>query len=108
MNPACAEIAAGIEQPFLQVIGDQVAPKATFLGGKVLLVGDALVTIRPHLGLGIDSWVGQALRLERLLFGEEKGGRIEERMREWEREVLGDARMEWLKSISWGEYYMGG
>ncbi|OQO13017.1 hypothetical protein B0A48_02481 [Cryoendolithus antarcticus] len=48
MPPQFAEIVGKTKQPFAQAITDVISPTNSFLGGKVLLIGDALAGFRPH------------------------------------------------------------
>ena len=108
LNKTSSDVIGTIERPFLQVIGDHMASKALYLNGRVLIVGDALATIRPHTGLGVSTGAFHALHLEKVLFGSKYSSKSPAaHMRDWETVVLDHSYMEYLKSISWGEYYLG-
>lgn len=49
-NYAFGELIEKIEEPFVSAIHDFQGEKAVFLGGKLLLVGDAFNLCRPHGG----------------------------------------------------------
>lgn len=53
MSPQFAEIIAKTKYPFVQVITDVISLKNSFMGGKVLLIGDALAGFRPHCGINV-------------------------------------------------------
>ena len=40
------------KSPFVTKVYDISSTKASFYGGKVFLVGDALFTLRPNVGMG--------------------------------------------------------
>ena len=58
-----AELVLKTGQPFIQAITDLISPKAAFWNGKVLIAGDALVTLRPMSGLGMSQGAKSALDL---------------------------------------------
>lgn len=49
LPPDFAELVSKTTQPFVQLVTDVMASRASFFGGKVLLVGDALAGFRPHV-----------------------------------------------------------
>ena len=48
LPPQMSEMVERSRQPFVQAITDVIAPTNSFMGGKVVLVGDALAGFRPH------------------------------------------------------------
>lgn len=48
LPPQFAEIVRATNKPFVQAITDVVSSENEFLGGKVILIGDALAGFRPH------------------------------------------------------------
>lgn len=48
LPPQFAEIVRATKKPFVQAITDVISPENEFLGGKVILIGDALAGFRPH------------------------------------------------------------
>ncbi|CAO2655594.1 Nn.00g043970.m01.CDS01 [Neocucurbitaria sp. VM-36] len=69
------------QAPFVSKIYDVASPQAVFMGGKVVLVGDALVKFRPHCALSTNQAAFDCLALEEVV-----QGRVS--MRQWERKVL--------------------
>jgi 2-polyprenyl-6-methoxyphenol hydroxylase-like FAD-dependent oxidoreductase len=85
LAPSIAEVVTKVQRPFIQAITDLVSPKAAFFRGKVLLVGDALATLRPMAGLGTNQAAKNALDLVEVV-----EGRLG--LEEWERRALAFAR----------------
>ncbi|KAK3356549.1 hypothetical protein B0T25DRAFT_497172 [Lasiosphaeria hispida] len=48
LPPQFAEIVCKAKRPFVQAVTDIISPEHEFLGGKVVLIGDALAGFRPH------------------------------------------------------------
>ncbi|KAJ9606295.1 hypothetical protein H2200_009256 [Cladophialophora chaetospira] len=48
LPPQMSEMVEKTKQPFVQCITDVITPTNNFLGGKVVLIGDALAGFRPH------------------------------------------------------------
>ena len=92
------ELISKISGPFVQKITDSSSPQASFLDGKVLLVGDALAHFRPHIAFSTNQAAFDCLQLERYLNGEIS-------MSEWESQVLRFGNLHWLRSIWWGDYF---
>ena len=90
-----AEIVVKTEQPFVQCITDVNAPRAYHLNGKLLLVGDALCTFRPHMGASTNQAALNALLLERVMTGEIT-------LQQWEDECLDYARITSLTAVALG------
>ncbi|WP_228495639.1 FAD-dependent monooxygenase [Microbacterium sp. VKM Ac-2870] len=65
LPPAFADAVAAEPQPFLQAILDYVPPRITT--GRVVLLGDAAVVVRPHTAMGAAKAAGDALVLHDLL-----------------------------------------
>ncbi|CAF4152537.1 unnamed protein product, partial [Adineta steineri] len=51
------------QSPIVQVITDVLAPQATYYDGRIVLLGDALATFRPHTGAGASQAAFDALQL---------------------------------------------
>ena len=81
LAPCTAELVIKTKNTFIQAITDVISPTASFLGGRVLLVGDSLATFRPMSGLGTNQAARQALSLLEVL-----SGRLS--IDEWERDAL--------------------
>ncbi|KAH7346889.1 monooxygenase [Rhexocercosporidium sp. MPI-PUGE-AT-0058] len=82
LPPPVAELFQKVEQPFIQAITDNIATKAVFMGGKVLLVGDALAGLRTHTTAGTSQAAMHALMLKKVF------GSGEMSLGEWEGKVL--------------------
>ena len=95
------ELIHKIRQPFVTVISDTMASKASFFDGKLLLVGDALTLFRPHNALSSNQAAFDCLQLKKALQGEIT-------LSEWETRVLQYARLNRLRAISWGAYFQVG
>ena len=72
--------------PLLTAIRSFENAKASFFGGKLLLVGEAYTQIRPHLGASCDIAAIQAINLPQVLDGSMSIG-------EWET-IVGEYAME--------------
>jgi len=81
LAPCVAELIQKTEHPFIQAITEFISPTAAFWRGKVLLAGDALATLRPQSGLGLNSAARSALLLADVLRGKMK-------IETWEKEAL--------------------
>ena len=90
-----AELVHKTKQPFIQVITDISSPRASFFDGKLLLVGDALATFRPHAGASTNQAAKNALSLEKVM-------KAEMTLEQWETKALQYARLTGLMSIAWG------
>src|SRR5271170_3765640 len=69
MPPQFAEIVAKTKYPFVQAITDIISPKNSFMGGKVLLIGDVLAGFRPHTVASTPQAAYDALLLADLVSG---------------------------------------
>jgi 2-polyprenyl-6-methoxyphenol hydroxylase-like FAD-dependent oxidoreductase len=65
LPPAFADAVAAEPRPFLQAIFDYVPPRLT--QGRVALLGDAAVVVRPHTAMGAAKAAGDAIALSALL-----------------------------------------
>jgi hypothetical protein len=98
-----AELVAQTTQPFVTAISDATCPRAVALGGQVLIVGEALNLMRPHMALSTTQSAVHALTLERTLRqGNAKG------WQKWERDVLQYARLSALKTNAYGTFFLYG
>ncbi|KAI0846179.1 FAD/NAD(P)-binding domain-containing protein [Daldinia vernicosa] len=61
------EVIEKIGLPFLHLITDYCSPRASFMGGKVLLVGDAVSLLRPHTAYSTNQAAYHALLTEKLV-----------------------------------------
>ncbi|THX29001.1 FAD/NAD(P)-binding domain-containing protein, partial [Aureobasidium pullulans] len=78
------ELVENTSQPFVAAVSDNICDRATFMNGKVILVGDALALFRPHIALSANQAAYDCLELQKVLKGEMS-------MKHWERNVLGYA-----------------
>jgi 2-polyprenyl-6-methoxyphenol hydroxylase-like FAD-dependent oxidoreductase len=67
--PQFAEIIAKTKYPFVQAITDVISPKNSFMGGRVLLIGDALAGFRPHTVASTSQAAYDAMMLADLISG---------------------------------------
>ena len=101
MPPAFREVCTKVKEPFISTINDCAAPKASYYDGKVLLVGEALLLIRPHTGLSFDTAAFQALQLKKAVNGEIT-------LKEWEKEISDNNRKAQLFAITYGRFFVYG
>jgi 2-polyprenyl-6-methoxyphenol hydroxylase-like FAD-dependent oxidoreductase len=87
--------------PFVTNITDLQSEKACFLGGKLLLVGEAFSQFRPHVGLSSNLAALQALSLARVLKGEQT-------LAMWETDAIGYAQKLGETSTAFGLYGLSG
>jgi hypothetical protein len=99
LSPAFAELLAKTSNPFLSAIRDFTSSQASFYGGKLLLVGDAMMLSRPHSALSTNQAALQALGLE---------GAIQGGVEAWETEVIKSAMANHALSISFGDFCFTG
>jgi hypothetical protein len=101
LAPTHAEVLSKITAPFIHAIIDSYpAPrKASFINGRVLLVGDALAHLRPHGGYSTSlaaleaGWVGELV-----------SGDIG--IDEWERRVTRLVYLWWCRGIWYGHSFL--
>ncbi|MCJ1381716.1 hypothetical protein MMC17_004827 [Xylographa soralifera] len=101
MTPPFAELVNKTTQPFLATVREGSASQAAFLDGKVLLVGDALTTMRPHIASSTNQAALNALLLEKVMKGDLT-------MAEWERQSLQYGEITALKSVLIGAWTLSG
>lgn len=75
-----ADLVSRTERPFVTKVNDALSEKASFYDGRVLLIGDALATFRPHFAMATEKAARQVLELGKVWEG---GKTIEQ----WEREI---------------------
>ncbi|RYP93224.1 hypothetical protein DL770_000699 [Monosporascus sp. CRB-9-2] len=95
-----AELLGKTDQPFVTKVNDAICSAPRHCDGRVVLVGDALTTIRPHTALATE----QAAR-HCLLLGKARKGEIS--MEDWDHEVCVYARRMLLLSRLVGELGQG-
>ena len=87
LPPMFAELVSKTAQPFIQLITDVIASRASFLDGKVLLVGDALAGFRPHVFASTNQAARGALSLKDVMVGELSWADWEDRALRYAREM---------------------
>lgn len=96
-----AELVEKTTRPFISSITDEISPRASFYNGKVLLVGDALASFRPHVASSTNQAALDAQLLVKVMTGQMT-------LAAWEHHVLRYARITLLRSRVWGAYYQSG
>lgn len=87
LPPQYAEAVSKTEQPFVQAITDVISPRNSFMGGKVLLVGDALAGFRPHTAASTGQAAFDALTMGAWLGGQFGKEEYDERVMEFAQRV---------------------
>ncbi|ORY02578.1 hypothetical protein BCR34DRAFT_627530 [Clohesyomyces aquaticus] len=85
LPPQFAEIVRGTKKPFVQAITDVISPDNEFLGGKVVLIGDALAGFRPHTVASTSQAAFDAMILADMVAGKVS-------RKEWKRESMATGR----------------
>ena len=98
--PQFGAVVAATARPFIQPIWDVCAPR--FVDGRVLLIGDAACTARPHIGLGVSKAADDAARLAAAL--DEPASARDAALAEWEAGRLRFARAAMAQSRRLGSY----
>ncbi|TVY86156.1 2,6-dihydroxypyridine 3-monooxygenase, partial [Lachnellula willkommii] len=96
-----AEMVRKTTQPFITAISDVSCPRATAFDGKVLIAGEALNLMRPHMALSTTQSAMQALLLEKVF-------KREMTLKEWEKQVLQYGRVSALKTNAFGSFFLYG
>ena len=99
MTPAFLELVKNTQQPFICNIRDSKPPKAAFMSGRYLLVGEAMNLLRPHPGMATNQAAMQSLLLREVFTGKTS-------IQEWEHRVLAAGKMTALLSKTFGHYFM--
>lgn len=95
------EIIQKTSDPFISAISDLEIGRPSFFDGKLLFVGDALTTFRPHVASSTHQAAVDALAVERLMTSEIN-------ISQWEDQVLSFAQITTLRSKLWGAYFIHG
>lgn len=95
------ELVRETPQPFVQAISEATASRAAYFDGKLLLVGDALATFRPHGAASTSQAANSALLLAQVMKGEMT-------LQQWETHVLRYARVRSRLSVVLGNRYQAG
>ncbi|XRM38162.1 hypothetical protein ABZX51_001594 [Aspergillus tubingensis] len=102
------ELLRMIDAPFLHLITDYPpAGKTWFLDGRVRLVGDAAVFLRPHIAFSTNQAAMHARLMGELVGrdGVSGGGRGAAAEEEWEYRVARAGELHWARSVWFGEYF---
>ena len=101
LAPPFAELVNKTTQPFVATICETASVRASHLDGKVLLVGDALASFRPHAALSTNQAALNALLRGKVMKGEMA-------LMDWQRTVLKYAHVSAARSRAIGTYFQGG
>ena len=101
LSPPFLELINMTRAPFVTVVSDTMASQASFLNGKLFLVGDALTLFRPHIAMSTNQAAFDCLLLKDYLDGTIT-------LSQWETKVLQYARVQRLRAITWGTYFQVG
>ena len=96
--PPYLEVLEMIDSPFLHQITDYCSPRASFVGGKVLMVGDAATLLRPHIAFSTNQSAYHTTLTEKLVKGELT-------TEQWDYQVTTAAYLHWKRSIWFGQYF---
>lgn len=80
ISPPFQELLQKISNPFVTKVHDVQCESANFINGKVVLVGDAFTTLRPHSGAATEQAAFHSNTLEAVYRGEKTP-------KEWDQEV---------------------
>lgn len=94
------EVMMKVKLPFIQVITEFVAPRASYEGGKVLLMADGLSLYRPHTAFSGTQAAFGALQIEQLVEGKIT-------LRDWEESMLLYAKLHSAQTTALGVFYQG-
>lgn len=96
LPPQFAEIVRATKKPFVQVITDVISPTNEFMGGKVILVGDALAGFRPHTVASTSQAAFDAMILADMIEGKVS-------REEWKKQTMAYARTIQKRGVDMGE-----
>jgi 2-polyprenyl-6-methoxyphenol hydroxylase-like FAD-dependent oxidoreductase len=96
LPPQFAELVCNAQRPFVQAVTDVISPTNEFLGGKVVLVGDALASFRPHTVASTSQAAFDAM-----LYADYVAGKVSRD--EWRRLTMGYARFVYKRGVDMGE-----
>lgn len=101
LNPVFIELVNKTRKPFLSMIQDCMSPQAAFFDGRLLLIGDALASFRPHRAMSLNQSGLDCLLLEKLAKGEIT-------LKAWEKQVVQYGHRTQLASRAMGNWYLHG
>ena len=92
------ELVTKTKVPFLQGIQDLCADRLAF--DKVVLIGDAACTARPHVGLGVSKAASDAMALTKALLSSDREGALDN----WQQSRMAFAKAAFQWSRDLGSY----
>jgi len=95
LPPQFAEVVCKAKKPFVQAVTDVISPEHEFLGGKVVLIGDALAGFRPHTVASTSQAAFDAM-----IYADYISGKVSRE--EWKRETMGYARYIQKRGVDMG------
>ncbi|CAI6334770.1 unnamed protein product [Periconia digitata] len=96
LPPQFAEIVRATKKPFVQAVTDVISPTNEFMGGKVLLIGDALAGFRPHTVASTSQAAFDAMILAEMVEGKVS-------REEWKKQTMAYARTIQKRGVDMGE-----
>jgi 2-polyprenyl-6-methoxyphenol hydroxylase-like FAD-dependent oxidoreductase len=96
LPPQFAEVVCKAKRPFVQAVTDVLSPANEFLGGKVVLIGDALAGFRPHTVASTSQAAFDAMN-----YADYVAGKVSRD--EWVRQTMGYARFIHKRGVDMGE-----
>ena len=97
LPPQFAEIVRATKKPFVQAITDVVSPNNEFLGGKIVLIGDALAGFRPHTVASTSQAAFDAMILADMIEGKVS-------RKEWKKQSMAFARTIQKRGVDMGKH----
>ncbi|KAJ5260469.1 hypothetical protein N7478_012074 [Penicillium angulare] len=70
LAPPFIELVEKTEQPFISTVREAHAFRSSYHEGRIMTIGDALATFRPHIAMSVNQAALNCLHLERMLDGE--------------------------------------
>ena len=101
MSAPVSNLISSTERVFVTKVNDALCDQAVFCDGKVVLVGDALSTFRPHLAVATEQGAKHCLGLGRVWNGEIS-------LQEWEKEAMAHGTKTWSVSRVLGTWFIRG
>ncbi|KAK3390008.1 monooxygenase [Podospora didyma] len=96
LPPQLAEVVCKASRPFVQAVTDVISPANEFLGGKVVLIGDALASFRPHTVASTSQAAFNAM-----VYADYVEGKVDKN--EWKRRTMGYARFIQKRGVDMGQ-----
>jgi 2-polyprenyl-6-methoxyphenol hydroxylase-like FAD-dependent oxidoreductase len=95
-----AEIVQKTETPFVTKMYDAASTNASFFGGKLFIVGDAFITLRPNAGMSTNQAALHCNLLEKVVEGEMTP-------EQWNRAVLSNGNAQRRFAMALSSYGLG-